>query len=282
MRTLGRHIFRILCKLYPYENGKYSLLQKVYFPYLAPRNSFEITTKIKDNILMKLDLTEYIQAYLYNFGSYELPTINYIKKTIKPNMNILDIGGNVGLMTLVFANQLNNTGKVYTFEPEPSNFKKLTDNVALNKFTNVLLNQLAVSDRSLNLKFYLSTGNNSGVHSLIYNASLNSDYIEVPAIKMDEYVIEHNIGKVDLIKIDVEGAELDVLNGMQSLLKKDKPIIIMEVVSEYLKSRNSSAIQFKQMMKSQYGYEAYLPTINGDLTRDNEQHENIGDNVIFI
>lgn len=282
MKSIARIIFRTLCKLYPKENGKYTLLQKIYFPYLAPKTSTEIETTIIDNIKMKLNITEYIQAYLYNFGSYELPTINYIKKNIKPNMTILDIGGNVGLMTLVFANQLKKTGKVFTFEPEPNNFSKLQHNIKLNEFSNIVLNQVAVSDSNSVLKFFLSTGNNFGVHSLIYNEDLDQNFIEVPTVKIDDFVLKNNISKVDMIKIDVEGAELDVINGMRDLLKRDKPILILEVVSKYLKSRGLSSSEFKRTMNAEFGYTPYTPNVNGELLKESFENENIGDNVIFI
>lgn len=282
MKSLLRTLLRGLCHLYPFEHGKYSILDRVYFRHLAPKENTKVITSIHSGIKMNLDLNEFIQSHLYLFGSYELPTIKFIKNTVKPNMTILDIGGNVGLMTLLFSKFLGNTGQVHTFEPEPRNFADLLENININQFKNITLNQLAVSDKDAKLKFYLSNSINAGTHSLVYNNDLSKEFLEVTAIKADDYIRQNNIAKVDLIKIDVEGAELDVINGMDELLSRDTPILIVELISKHFKARGLSSVLFKKMMYDKYKYLPHLINNDGSLTQDKWDNENNGDNIIFM
>ena len=281
MKSILRKIFRFFCSIYPFENGKYYFLQNYYFKYFAPSSKTEIISKIKFGIKMKLDISEYIQAHLYNYGSYELPTMNFIQMNMTEGMNVLDIGGNVGLMTLTFANFAGKSGKVFTFEPEPRNFAKLTENIKLNNFTNTTINQVAVSSKEEKLKLYLSNNNNSGVHSLIYNDDLKKEFVEVDTVTIDKFLERNHISKLDMVKIDVEGSELDVLEGIENTLLKFKPVLIMEVVSQYLKSRGSSSVEFKRLMNSKFGYKAFLVNNDGSLRLDSPDNENGSDNIIF-
>jgi FkbM family methyltransferase len=186
-------------------------------------------------------------------------------------------------MTLTFANLVGNSGTIFSFEPEPDNFRMLKQNIELNNFNNTSAYNLAVSDSEKMLSLYLSNDSNSGTHSTIFNkTSVSENYIEVKAISLDDFVKKNNLNKIDLIKIDVEGAEIDVVNGMDNILKKNKPILIIELVSGLQTNRNLSTKDFKHMMSEKYDYNPYMINNNGEIVKVAIEYEHLSDNVVFI
>ena len=162
----------------------------------------------------------------------------------------LDIGANVGKYSIMLGNQLEKKGKVYAFEPEPSNLKSLNRNLNLNKLKNVHIIPLACFDKKGKINFYLNNKNTGG-HSLIKKSDKK---ISINANTLDSIVKVENIKNIKLIKIDVEGAELNVLKGAKEVLKKYKPKIIFETyfpnkVLPYLKNFN---YDIKKISKRDY------------------------------
>ena len=140
---------------------------------------------------------------------------------------VFDIGANIGIYTLKIAPQVR---KVIAFEPEPSNFELLLNNIIFNRLiSKVFPLNVAIGAEDKKIKLYLDEQGGSGTHSIILKRS--NKYITVPCYKLD--TIYKNIKReayfdhVDLIKIDTEGAELLVLHGAQELLKAEHPKLII-------------------------------------------------------
>lgn len=156
-------------------------------------------------------------------GIYEPFGTETVKKLIKEGDTVLDLGANIGYYALIFAKLVGETGKVFAFEPEPTNFDLLKKNVELNGYKNVVLIQKAVLNKKGKVKFYIRDDNKIG--SSIYNREDSDKCITVESISLDEYFKDYS-GKIDFIKVDVEGAEKYVLKGMHNLLNKNKTINI--------------------------------------------------------
>jgi len=166
----------------------------------------------------------------------------------------LDVGANVGKYSVIIGNQLGKNGKVFAFEPEPSNLKAFKKNLKLNKLINVSIIPLACSDKKGRLKLYLNE-NNSGGHSLIEK---QTHFIGVEVDTLDNLIEKYKIKKVDLIKIDVEGGEVGVLTGAKKILRKDHPKIIFEAWNEKCLNRIKKILNpFKYQIKM-IGKENYL------------------------
>ncbi len=282
MKSMFRKIFKMFLHFYPIEYGKYSILERIYFPYLAPQQPKDVISSIRGNIKMNLNISEYIQSTLYLFGHYELPLMKFIEKNVKEKQVVFDIGANVGFLTLTFSKQVKKNGKVFAFEPEPKNFKKLQENILLNDFENISLNNFAISSINDKLKLYLSDDNNFGTHSLVNERINSTNYVTVETKKLDNFVFQNNINKIDWIKIDVEGAEIDVINGAKKVMTEMKPNLIIEVISENMKKRGLSSILFKKMMLDEFGYFPFLIDNSGNIKDDLLNNENISDNIVFI
>ena len=171
-----------------------------------------------------------MQVYVTN-----IPEIEFCKKEIKKGDTAVDIGANIGLYTLFFSKLVGATGKVIAFEPDPENFDVLKKNIELNKITNVTLVQKGVSNKNETMKLYKSHA--SGAHSLVRNAKWQKDtYTDIQTITLDDYFKGE---KIDMIKIDTEGFELEVIDGCIKLLENNKNMkIISEFGSYYYKIDN--------------------------------------------
>lgn len=148
---------------------------------------------------------------------------------------MFDLGANLGSYTLLAAKCVASTGQVHSFEPSSRMFEELRFNVSLNGFSDLcILNNAAVSDSrgTASLSKYGPGGEVYGLLGRQHWAE-NVQIIgheEVQTITLDQYVNEHGIGRVDLIKMDIEGAELLALRGGHRLLNRlDGPAIVLEV-----------------------------------------------------
>lgn len=144
---------------------------------------------------------------------------------------VLDIGAHVGAYTILAASQVGRKGKVIAVEPHPENYRILLKNLMLNGLKNGFPVNVALLDRSGYVKLYL--GKTTCRHSILRSESTYEKCLNVPCITADELLAKLGIGKVDWIKIDVEGAELKVLNGMSCILKNNPHLnLIVELHSD--------------------------------------------------
>jgi len=145
-------------------------------------------------------------------------------KNIKNGNVVVDLGANIGYYTLIFARLVGKEGKVFAFEPEPSNFNLLKKNLEINGYKNVVLVNKAVSNKTRKTRLYIHEESSSG--HVIFDTRMNRESIEIDSVRLDDYFDDYN-GKINFVKIDVEGAELGVIKGMSSILQKMDDIKIM-------------------------------------------------------
>jgi FkbM family methyltransferase len=175
-------------------------------------------------------------------GEYETETTQLFRDHINPGMTILDIGAHVGYYTLLAARLAGSDGRVFSFEPDQDNYALLVHNVQLNGYDNVTTVNQAVSDKSSSRTLFISALDN-GRHSMYHQRQPESGSITVSATTADDYFGEINWPEIDLIKLDVEGSELDVINGMTELLKRSPAAkIIMELNPNLLENANVASM----------------------------------------
>jgi FkbM family methyltransferase len=160
-------------------------------------------------------------------GIYEPLETRFVQENVRQGMTVVDVGAHVGYYTLLFARLVGNQGKVFAFEPDPENFAILQQNVALNGYSNVITVQKAVSDRSGTLSLYLSS-QYKGDHR-IYDSHDHRTSIEVGAVTLDEFFTDEP-ARIDLIKMDIQGAEGLALRGMTRILDQHERLTL---VSEF-------------------------------------------------
>jgi FkbM family methyltransferase len=156
---------------------------------------------------------------------------NEIMKYFIPNEgeNVVDVGAHIGLYSLIAAKRVGSSGKVIAIEPDPENCKLLRGNVEINKLTNVSILELAAFSSTSKLKLYLP-GKERGftkLSTLMANRAVTENFLEIDATTLDCLLVTQGITEVNWIKIDVEGAELEVLKGAANTLSESKDIALL-------------------------------------------------------
>ncbi|MAR69658.1 MAG: hypothetical protein CMH74_03970 [Nitrospina sp.] len=196
-----------------------------------------------NNCRMFLDEKDNMQISLFD---YEPSETALVKSTVKKDDIVIDVGANIGYYTLLMAKS---DAYVHSYEPELNNFKLLEKNVFENNLiSNVSLYNKAVSNFEGFSKLYLSN-ETTGEHKLNFDRFQNNNFIQVEVTKI-------NLDKIDFAKIDVEGEELHVLQGMKQLPNK----IMIEFNPEEIKK---SGIDFKDFFQFIEKYKIREITKNG-------------------
>jgi FkbM family methyltransferase len=188
--------------------------------------------KLHNGALMKVNPSEHIQQQLFWYGYYEKDVILAWESFTQKDFTVLDIGANAGYYSLIASKKVH---QVYAFEPSPLMRLQLEQNIALNGNQNISVEPYAASDQSGAATLYLSANDNSGMTGMQPAENFSGTTELVKAITIDEWHITKGSPKIHMIKIDVEGAEMKVLEGMKGLLKRDQPGIFIEVVPELLR-----------------------------------------------
>lgn len=152
-------------------------------------------------------------------GTYEPEQTALFRAHLKPGDTLLDVGAHVGYYTLLSAVLVGEKGRVFAFEPNPRNHSFLQRHMALNGCDNVHIEQAAVSDANGVARFEFGTGTGTG--HLADNGT-----VEVRTVRLDDFCTARSIAP-DAIKIDVEGAELAVLNGAEATIVAHHPVIFL-------------------------------------------------------
>ena len=190
------------------------------------------------------------------FKIYEPNQTEIVKKYVHEGDIVIDIGAHVGYYTLLMAQLVGENGKVYSFEPDPVNFQLLKKSVEINGFENVVLIQKAVSNITDKVKLFL--GDNDSAINRIYDAKLGDakESIDVESIRIDEYFKE-NDELVNFIKIDSEGSEVKIINGMKQFLSRNQELVMMTEFFPFLIKKSGD--EPNQYLKSleKFGFSLY-------------------------
>jgi FkbM family methyltransferase len=192
----------------------------------------------------------------------------FAKNFIKDGMIIFDVGANVGEYTSYLLS-LNSEIIVHCFEPVISTFSALKNNpIIVDNRNKIVLNNLGVGDKEEQREIYIF-GEKSGLNSLFVekkhsNESQNLIKEVIKIITLDNYISDKELNKIDLIKIDVEGADLLVLEGMKNILQYKKVYAIQFEYNVYWKVAGSKLTNAIRYLES-FGYNLYRLTPWGNI-----------------
>jgi len=208
-----------------------------------------------------------------------------------PSITFVDLGSYNGLFSIAFGSKFSNA-KIFAVEPNPINYIRLEKNIALNKIGNIESLNIGISDRKDNIDFYLQAGEKiTTVSSFTRKFTERHTIGEIETVKVETDTLDNLYSELnlmpDLIKIDVEGHELSVLNGGKNMLRKCKPIILCEIFTRKFQSDNeyqqsaNEACQIDQLLKS-LGYDLYV-YLGKELVKVNTlNYENPNRNYLLI
>jgi len=227
---------------FPLQRGKWKLLHSC---------AGFLVVELEAGLIIRIaDPTDVSERYVV-FG-YEQQEMKEFMSLAKPGMTFFDVGANLGMYSVLAGKRVGPSGRVHAFEPTPALVSKLKQQLALNSLHNVTVNETAISSETGTAQFFLAE---ASVNNCLSSSSDSDRAIFVRTITLDEYVHKQGIAHVDLMKVDVEGAEVQVLLGAKKLLSaSDAPTIMMEVCSSPLLARKANSEGSLELLSS-YGYQ---------------------------
>lgn len=229
--------------------------------YLLPPGRTFVFRKYLGDLTIHTDTTYPIELEMLS-GAYDPESQAIVSQFVKPRSCCLDIGANVGALTLAMAKQVGGDGKVYAFEPGLVTFRRLQRNLSLNPTfrETVLPLQLGLSDSPGRL-FWNEDPNNRG------NASLSaSGGAPVEVTTVDDYFRDHPLERLDFVKIDVEGMEYEVLKGGVQTWQKFQPVLYFETMQAFERERKRPLFRPIEELLAGIGYSLFKP-VDGKLSR---------------
>jgi FkbM family methyltransferase len=191
-------------------------------------------------VVARLDLAdEFCRTWYYwGYERYEPGVARLLTSLARERRVVVEAGANIGYYTLLMATTQPAGGAVHAFEPRPEVFARLAENIALNGLTSVRLNDAAVSDAAGRATLYLPDSGNREMASLDRTFAPATQSVDVRTVRLDTYCASNRLA-VDLLKLDVEGAEVRALEGLGSVLRERWPDIVCEVLPQYEAALNT-------------------------------------------
>lgn len=233
----------ILFKLNHVRNfkGKKRIIKIISNSIKLPFQPVAIRTLHRFKICVNPRFAKGVEYSLYKTGTYEAGTLHIIRKILKNGDVVIDIGANIGLMSLFSSRLIGEKGKVFCFEPEPDTYEILKKNIALNKLNNIFTYPFALGNTEEAALIYPNIEINRGAASILKTDGTNGKRIQIK--KLDNFIFDNNVTNIKFIKIDVEGFELQVLRGAAALLAvENAPIICLEFSIVNLENNNYAEI----------------------------------------
>ncbi len=165
----------------------------------------------------------------YALGTNEMPVQEALARRLKPGDVFFDIGANVGFFTVIGARLVGAHGFVFAFEPLPENVQRARANVEANAFSNVRILDAAASDHSGMGELMVADYVGGSALATAERPPDVKGVLPVRLVTIDELVAQNEIRPPQAVKIDVEGAEIEVLRGMAHTLDTCRPVVVFEI-----------------------------------------------------
>lgn len=213
---------------------------------------------------------------IWRSGWYEPRTVKVISDLLQPGMTFFDVGANMGQYTLLAAGQ---NCKVHSFEPAPAMYEFLNENVQPVK-DRVRINKIALSNTEEPVTLFMAKPHNVGATSFTDQYCASGETFEVPCTTIDNYVEKNGIARVDVMKMDVEGAESAVLKGATKLLSGPHPPAIVLEYEESAQQRFGSSNAEMTSLLTKHGYTLERITDQGVIPYVPKDPEDFSFNVL--
>jgi FkbM family methyltransferase len=240
----GRHPGRMLRSWLwqlPWTRFKLLAARALYYPAVLAFGRRRGTV-VRNGIQYDLDLGEGIDLSVFLFGSFQPEVVRNRFVRLPADGVVVDVGANVGILSLQIA-QAVPAGRVFAFEPTHYAFARLKRNLELNPGLAARVEAVqafvsSASDVRPGLSAYASwrvDGTSSGTHPLHGGTAKSAD--EIGAVSLDDFVAQRGLPRVDFIKIDTDGHELEVLRGARRLLARHRPVVVFEIARYVMDER---------------------------------------------
>jgi FkbM family methyltransferase len=203
-----------------------------------------LTVRWSDGVRFQIAPADQLSRVLYVSGTYEPNTLRLLRAWLRPGDAFVDVGANAGVFTLVAAAWVGAGGRVLAIEPSAREFVRLTGHVALNGLSQVTTVHAAAGGVAGARLLRVAAAPRGGLNTLgdrfAYPGMPMAGLEEVEARPLDAMIAEAGLGRVQAIKLDVEGAETEALDGAQATLREHRPALVIEVCAAALAAGGSS------------------------------------------
>ena len=255
-------------KDWPFTRGHY--LPTRFLPMLESAGIIQtVRYEVEPGIVFFVKPDDVIENEILSGRIWDPEIWNWISSHLQPGSTMVDVGAHIGTMTIRGAKVVGTKGKVLAVEPNPNTAAKLRANVEASGWPQVKIEQVACGASDGKLDLFIGSRVNSGSSSLSkknaeeHGASGTS--VTVDLVKLDELVERNGLTRIDVIKVDVEGAETQVITGGQESIRKFHPVLILETVDHMLRNMGSSFSELESLLGS-LGYVRARQSSDGDNT----------------
>ena len=231
----------------PWHRGKAQVILSVKSMFGWHKEGDREVTRL--GLRWVLDPADHGEGFLFWVGSYDIWERYHIERLLPEGSIMFDIGTNYGLYALTLAHHLPKV-TIHCFEPNPVTYSRLTRNISLNSMRNLRAHQLGLGDWEGTASVVTVNETNSGACALAPGEGTR-------ITTLDRFADEHGIGRLDFMKVDIEGFEPRLIKGGLRSLERFKPAILIEVNPPVLRRAGSSPEELLGALGS-LGYEFYV------------------------
>lgn len=214
-------------RLFPYPRGKGILLRRLVIPLLPPKGA-EFVLQVPHDGKVRVGYRETLGLSSLLYGPFEKEELEFVSRFVQQGEIVMDIGANIGLFAVVMGLTVGRDGAVIAFDPVPSNIMRLRANLKENGISAEAVYELALGSANgqMNLKMSDDTAYAS-LHN-VEDGFGNGNVIQVNVRRLDDVWHERGMPMISFIKMDVEGAELEVIEGGIEMLGHCRPTLLIE------------------------------------------------------
>ncbi len=277
MQFLAKTIAVITRRFHP--RGTQRVLRLLFNP---SRVSVKGTVTYGDGLRILVDTSSFVEWEIFFRGQYEKKVTDLFQKFIRKGDVVIDVGANIGSHTLIMAKLVGESGKVIAFEPHPDIARRLTDNIKLNRFTNVSVSRFALSEKpgKASLFSYSDGMLDKGTSSLYGITNLEEKY-SVDVSTLDVVAENERLSRLDFVKVDTRGSDFPVIKGARESIGKFHPYVVFEYNQDnwrHSDSRWEDAWNFFE----KHGYSLHLITEKGPQRISGEPVLRTSHNILAI
>lgn len=222
---------RVYLRRSPLGHGKGFITRRILKPMLPPPPSSFVAPR-PGGSRISLYYRETIGLATITFGGFEDAECRVLCTLARRGTTAIDVGANVGVMAIPLAGAVGPEGSVIAVEPLAENVRRLRANAALNALKNILVRQVAAGQHEGKIDFHVAEDAAYGSIHAVGARIANAGVVSVDSIPLDKIWADLGSPAVSVIKIDVEGAEAEVIRGASALLERDRPVLMLEANTE--------------------------------------------------
>lgn len=201
---------------------------------------------------MSLDISDHIQRGVY-LGSYEFNETRWVRTLLQPGDTAIDVGANCGYYTTLFAQQVGPAGRVVAIEPNPNLAVRLHHIIEQNALRNVELIPAGASDKEGNITLYIPPAEDHMENATM--APMPSwQPVNVPIVRLAEVCSSRGLNRIKLLKLDIEGHEVNALLGMEELLRKGTVSYLLIELNDYWLREQGRSSEYLMKLCNDLGF----------------------------